>query len=659
MNPSLPPSTRPPAGSYTPTVCDPEREGDADSATDVLPTAVRSSQAGALLLPGRDISRWPCQLLELVLRHLDITDLAHASQTCRRWHEAASCHDLQARSFMRAYPTHFRQHLERTLDRTLAHQTLSLWWQQWPEDCMPTDACDDLTGPTLSPARLFYDLTRRMLCARRILACDTNLALRHAPASTSFYSPDGKYLVVQPPPCRSEPAPRLGIWRQGACGLHKAALCQLDNHPVHQGLTFSADSRSLLVVSRQGQQHTWQLQTWQLQADNSWRLAVSQRLCSGSVFMAKFSPDAHWLALKVGTRLLMFGETAPQVWQESCALQWTNRQTSYFPVYLSPDTAQFSADNRHFLFVNNGEAFVFDRQQAGWQAQKISRDTLFTFYREGRLSPRGDWLALAFWNPDRQPLPDGGHTIALWQRQNLEPHWRSFSQSPFASTGYTCPMAFSPDGRQLAAPNRLNNGNACVSVLSLTQDGSWVPSFTLPLEPGITPTPALSGVYSVIFNAMGNYLAAVAGVGVQLWRYQGGAWQPTVWIDNHGANVGEIPFFAFSPDGWHCAVSRGEEGRVSIHGPGPDGKYLTKMQVSQGSIVSQVLFSPDGLRLLVSSIYERHLSYHGRARLLHLAPAPAVTCQTARPSASSATAELPAPAPVESISTATSQSLPP
>ncbi|MCY4471204.1 MAG: F-box protein, partial [Kistimonas sp.] len=80
-----------------------------------------------LQLPGRDISRWPCPLLELVLCHLDAADLAHASQTCRQWHAAASRPGLQAHCFMKAYPAYYRHQLQQTLDPVLAEQVLSLW----------------------------------------------------------------------------------------------------------------------------------------------------------------------------------------------------------------------------------------------------------------------------------------------------------------------------------------------------------------------------------------------------------------------------------------------------------------------------------------------------------------------------------------------------
>ncbi|MCY4471457.1 MAG: F-box/WD40 repeat-containing protein [Kistimonas sp.] len=603
-----------PASSHTATAGDPERKKDSDRSASVLSAALCTKPAVAVQPPGRDISRWSCQLLELVFCHLETIDLAHAGQTCRQWYQAASDHRLQAQCFMRAYPLRYRQYLQQTLDPALARQCLSLWCQQLPEDSWQRDKLEYLLGERLAPCQLFHEMTRQMLSAERILATGGNLSLRCALPSAC--SPDGNYLVTEVSPPDTEPTPSLSVWRQGTCGLHRTGLCHLGNLNVWEGLTFSADSRRLLVVSRDGL-----LQTWQLQADGSWQLSISQRLCDETVFMAKFSPDAHWLVLQIDTRLQMFGET--RAWQECSDWEWVNVQPSWVPAYSPHDTADFSRDSRHFLFVHNGEALVFDRQNTGWQAQRLNRGTPLTTYGEGVLSPSSDWVALSLSCRDTRHRLINSYILELWQRHETQPHWRFSSERMFSGAHYSQPcVAFRHDGRQLVAADRLCNGHLCLAVLSLTQDGNWVTACQLQLGPAVVTTPSYGDIHSASFSAQGLYLAAAADAGVQIWRCHAGTWKPVAWIEAPDpASNGSSPECRFSPDGWHCAVSTGDEGCVSIHGPGPGGKYISKMRVIEGACVCRMQFSPDGLRLLVASRYAHEFDYHNRTSLLYLAPA--------------------------------------
>ncbi|MCY4471458.1 MAG: F-box protein [Kistimonas sp.] len=626
MNPSAAPSPQPPAASRTATAGDPERKEDSGSCARASAIAVRSHQAVAVQPPGRDIRHWPCQLLELVLRHLDITDLAHASQTCRLWLQTASQRAVQARCLLNAYPACYRPQLQRPLASALAQQILPLWCQGLPAGCAQHEELAQLSEQPLPAAQLFYELTRQMLRAERIRSDDSNLGLPLAPSvPISLYSPDGRYLVTQGPLYHAQSLTCLAVWHLGTSGLLQAAPCLLELKDPHicYDLTFSADSRSLRVIGQRGH-----LQTWQLQADSSWQLATTRRPFPCNVTRAKFSPDSHWLALQVDTRLLILGETT--AWQACCELQSTPAPLSARVTSSVPDTLEFTADSRHLLFISNAHAFVVDRQKNDWKFQQINPDSQATPYRAGQLSPSGDWLALLSlrspppWLPQfHSPRLEQLHqtfiyAMELWKRHDAEPHWRSVNSQAGICAGWPGPVVFSPDGRQLVSPHHLNNDNVCVLRLSLSQDGNWRLACPLDLSPRSSRHPLASQVFSLRFSAQGRYLVLAVGGGVQLWRcYPPVDWQPIAWIESRYST----PVCLFSPDGWHCAVSRGVTGQLTILGPGPGGRYLIKMQMTLDIPVRQMRFSPDGLRLLVSSLYRRRVSDARCAILLHLAPA--------------------------------------
>jgi len=613
-----------PAGEQTAAACDQEMgmvtawSGEAAALPPDLSVPVRLLHESPLSNP---------LVLSLVLRYLDLADLAPAARTCRQWHWSASCPDLQAHSFMRAYPVHYRQHLRQTLNRELACQFLSLWSPQVPDNGAQRQEQEQLVEYRLSAYRLSWELTRRMLQAARVLFNDGNLGLRSASYGVTVYSPDGNYLVTQTALSLTGLVPCLSVWQHTTHDLHQAAQCRLDSQHTHNGLSFSADSRSLLAVTREGV-----LQIWRLQADNSWQLSVTANLSPGPIPIASFSPDTRWLAMKVGHQLQMFGEAAPAAWQRCCNLRWTHLPATSFDILIQPDTMQWSADSRHFLLVNNGHAFILDRQARDWQEQEIRQDSFPTFYRKGELSPQADWLALALQYRNPPQVPQDGYTIELWQRHSARPHWRFFSQNTYLGTRALFPMTFSLDGRQLAVPDRLENGNQCLAVLSLTPDGDWTSATRLRLGPGIAGDPLRTGIYAISFSAQGCFLAATARAGVQIWRLHADTWNPVAWIENWDLSIGSEPCCRFSPDGWHCAISRGDKGCVSFHGPGPGGRYLTKMQVNLGDPVHQMQFAPEGLRLLVLHGITRSLFQ--RARFFHLMPVAETTaCGQAPPDA--------------------------
>jgi len=562
--------------------------------------------------PTQDISRWPCELLEMILQHLDPGDLRRAGQTCRRWYQTACQHRLRLRSFIRTYPLHYRRQLTQTLDADQAPERLKSWYQQLSPATAQRKELEWLASTKLSAHAFFHALTQQLLCATRILCEDSKIRIfcRHF---SLHASPDGKALLTQDKPPGAGPAGCLKIWRQSADGLHKAAGYPLDNH-LH-GLTFSADSRKLLALNQAGQ-----LLTWQQLAPPGWQLSAVQNLCREPVQRAQFSPDARSLAVQFDTSLLMFDETVPNLWRQNGQARWSD---NCLPGSVGPETLSFSGDGRHALHVNRRVVVVFDRRDTAWVAQHIDQDRVPSIFKRGELSPSGDWLAIAqgsLHSPSAMAWTScKSYAIALWCHSDENQSWHFASQSWFVATGMGCPMAFSPDGRHLAAPDRLDNGNVCLALLSLTRNGTLIKSCKLQLGPGIQRPSLLSGIYALNFSSHSRCLAATAAAGMQLWQWLAGSWQTSVWIENKEEYGSGNPSFAFSSDGWHCAVSTGTLGHISIHGPGPGGQYQTKMQITQGDAINHMQFTPDASRLLISCRHRPPLSYN-YVSLLHLVP---------------------------------------
>ncbi|MCY4473687.1 MAG: hypothetical protein OXC07_12850, partial [Kistimonas sp.] len=304
---------------------------------------------------------------------------------------------------------------------------------------------------------------------------------------------------------------------------------------------------------------------------------------------------------KTGAWVLLYGETAPSVWQGCYSLRWASDQVPDTMLSSRPQTMQFSNDSRHFVYVAFGTAWVFDRHGAHWQTQRITRGLLSHCW-EGLLSPHGSWLAIAASrnDPASECTAPGACPLELWRHHDESRSWRFVSEYNRKLAWVHCRMAFRPDGQQLALYDRLDNGTICIAMLSLTPQGNWARTCQLLPESGLVPPPQHLPPYSIHFSSNGHYLAATAASSVELWQHQAGSWNPVAWIKDINPDGPKPPLCVFSPDGYHCALARGLYGNVSIHGPGPDGRFLTKGQLEQGRTIRTMLFSPEGTRLLLT-----------------------------------------------------------
>ena len=550
-----------------------------------------------------------------------------------------------ARRFLDSYPALHRQKLER-LDAGLLLERLTVWRDTLPPDSPQRAELGMRLEQPLSSQALFYTLTRQLQetahwsCDRE-KAASAGCVLRNV--YTSPWSPDGRSLALVTEPWRA-PGPGCLVWERGAAGAQQPALLGLDRRFDCCALMFSADSRRLQAVGRQGE-----MQVWHRQADASWLEGAKIRLCDSSVTAVRWSPDARCLAVQVEAEVLLFGEQASGLWQQEASFEWIHfdpepddvREASYDSdddcgsygsrgehrrtlVSNTPEVMCFSADSRHLLFVNGigGDAFVVDRHDSGWKAHKLSAGGRAPYYREaGILAPDGDWAALVAGDCTHRSFRSHAWILQLWQyrsdSQGDELPWHIVSQRTCITTGDRFTLACSPDGQQLACPDRMDDGQLCTAILARTPSGSWDLTTRLPLGPDFL-RPRQLDVTELAYSSQGRYLAAVTFSGVQIWQQTEGSFSCVAWIANSYPGVDLL--FAFAPDGCHCAVAMDYSGQVSLHGPAPDGSYRTKARWAQSKGAEQLAWAPDGSRVMVTRQGEG-LSDDRHINFLYLAPA--------------------------------------
>ncbi len=543
--------------------------------------------------PGQDLSCWPAPLLELVLGYLGPADLARAGRVCRQWYQVASNPLLQARSLVQSYPRRHQKRLQQAMKNRLAPQLLRHWGEQLPPGCAARAERERLlAGSTPSWKRLFHAQTQQLRDAERILVSLDPTCIHDCTmlGLDTLWSPDGTHLglcnMLQPD-CFE-----ISLLQQHLTGMQPAQLCPpaCEPGPCHS-LTFSEDSSQLLVVTEDGCLMTWH------RLDDRWQIATNTRLCTGEVHESVFSPDARCLALAMDGSVLLFHEVETGVWQQAQAqrcLEFTDEETIDFYVRMS--VMQFGDDSRHFLYGFGDKVFIFDCRDNHWRAQQIAERRHETHYVSGRFSPGCDWLAMTSINPGRDiPTQTHDHSLELW-RYTQGAGWTFVSSRLFAGLELRPDVVFAPDGQQLAFPDLLDDGTRGLTVLSLARAHGWQLAARLQFGSDTGPMTLLNHIESLSYSAHGQYLAATARQGVQLWhRGTTAAWTPLGWIESFPA---EPPIeFVFAPDGYHCAVSMGELGTLSIHGPLPGGGYGTKVVLTLGFPLFQMLFSPDGQRL--------------------------------------------------------------
>ena len=580
----------------------------------------RPPAAASVDSPGA-IMRVPDHVLELVFAWLAPADLARASRVCRQWYALASDETLQAFSLARTYPADHWQTLAKAMDPVRIGHWLDAWGRGAPDSLQQPTGQQDRARQRPSTRRLFYRLTRQLLQAERLTADEGNLCLRSSRIYTAC-SPDGQWLVTW----HAQPWPQergmLSLWRHRPAGVHRAALWPLEAGLFWHAAVFSADSQRLQVVDVGGT-----LTLWQRKSDDSWQFLRSLSLCRGRVGTACFSPDCRRLAIQSASHIRLFSETVPGLWVLDHDWQWKAEAPPDDPVPPWVEIMQFSNDSRLFVFVGGGQGLLFEPGPGGCRIQPVG-DSRPGGVDAAVLSARGDWLALAIHDgpPAVVELPPWVPLrVQLWQGR-AEQGWHCVAQHPCTGSGSGLCMVFSPDDRQLAFPDRQEDGSMSLCLLSVGEAGTWSRLARL----AFGAVPALQGlsffldnIYemnALYYSAQGRYLAALSFAGVQLWQRDGLSWTPLLWIEN--SDIRTPMRFVFSPDGRHCATATGKQGYVSVHGPGSRGGYGTRLEWTAGRAVDQLLFAPDTISLyVVSSGTGRRYPCPSHVTCLHLVPA--------------------------------------
>ena len=167
------------------------------------------------------------------------------------------------------------------------------------------------------------------------------------------------------------------------------------------------------------------------------------------------------------------------------------------------------------------------------------------------------------------------------------------------------PLVFSPDGQHLAFSDTGAAEDNRLCVLSADSLPPWqtvqlaVPPVASGRESG-----RQGSICTISFSANGRFLAAEESLpampSLHIWRRDRQGWIPFV-----STASGFLGRFLFSPDGFHCVLAYGAEGTLQLWGPGPEGQYLQKARWEHGNVIQMMRFTPDGTRLLTTSLSSR------------------------------------------------------
>ncbi len=160
-------------------------------------------------------------------------------------------------------------------------------------------------------------------------------------------------------------------------------------------------------------------------------------------------------------------------------------------------------------------------------------------------------------------------------------------------------MAFNPNDHELIFPHRQNLDYAQLRVLSTI--GPHV-SVTHKCPGRTQGLPASYGLLLALrFSVTDRYLAALYRISVHIWRRDCLAgWTLVAQTQSFNNSLAKLTAFAFSPDGYHCALAHGSLGEVSVWGPANKGRaYTRKMYRRPENTVRRLLFTPDASQLVM------------------------------------------------------------
>jgi len=487
-------------------------------------------------------------------------------------------------------------------------------------------------------------MTQHRLNCRRFVAPANNAArLGSQPAIGLSQSPDGVWLALWSRCGYDHPGFDVTLWQREASHLHKRETFR---HPCAlASLTFSPDSRRLHALDRQGQVQTLQRQSGP--GGEHWSslgiTTPSLRMCDRAILSA----DGLSMALSAMGKVWLFDEKEAGRWQKQYTWAWRSfppapALSSLFP-HAQPDTQSpavllFSRKADHLLRLDSQGLEACHRQGNQWQRQPVEPIewawsgaawlAIQTSAVQGlALDAQARWLAVAFWQDSSLPPYSGWSALGLW-RFEREHGWQRATVQSILVPGMTqfgpLAMTFSCDSRQLAyAEVGLATSNVC--ILSCPVPDRWALSQKLPFGTAFNAAERHRQlIESLQFCSTGKFLAATAKAGIHIWQKDAShGWLTAAWIDSGtGGKCG----VAFSPDGFHCALTQSGTGFICVCGPvGEDGDYRAKARWFEPGPVSQLAFTADGSHLLVTSWLpgpDNNTSCHAHLKCVALEPEP-------------------------------------
>lgn len=548
-----------------------------------------------LVATGQPPVYWPDLALEQIFSSLPLGDLVTCRRVCRQWRALACLRRLQERSLLHTWTCRHRQQLEQAVNSPILRPVLAPWCEPPPSIPVAMDrapSAQDLLRSTLQ---------RLLLTARFHSPGTSTLNARAMEAGQLVCSPDGRWLAMPLHKLTLAGGFSIALLRLSPDGWTREFVFDRE-HPVCL-LVFSPDSRELRILQTSGR-----LEIWALDVSDHWRRQASYVPFSG-VCKAVVSADTRLLAVALHTTVLIFGPGRRGNWAGN--MEWGhphwNDGTRRF-LGTSPDqlAMQLSHDNRHLVFAWGCEAFVCSRRGRDWRQQALALE--HPVRRQPLFDSRSRLLVMAT-APHCTDERSVDVTVRIWCWDREARWWfpvqaicqdgaSSLAARSWAPAGCPVAMAFSPDNRLLALPW----ARSCqdISLWPVTGPGAWRAEVVLQCGKMLEKDGVYDCVQSVRFSATSRALAVITGLGVHVWIcQQENTWRRVLQLGRDCLHVAVE--LAWSPDGYHLALACGSQGHVSIWGPAAGEPWQCKFSFDRGGLVEQLLFTPDGTRLIIAT----------------------------------------------------------
>ncbi|MCY4471840.1 MAG: hypothetical protein OXC07_03335 [Kistimonas sp.] len=560
-------------------------------------------------------STWPVPVLELLFRALNIGDLMACGQVCKHWHQVATSRRLMLHCLLHTWPASHRLQLESALDTALVRARLIPWCDR-PAVSEQGAAANAVVDPL--PRELLFTAVRRMLLTDRFRPASVQLSTGCPGRMQALVSScDGRFMAsaVQRPAWTGSQC-SLSLWHCEAEPVVWAAHSRFQEGAVEQ-LALSADG-SIRALSSTGRVQVWQRCR---RVEASLHLAGAERLFEKDrVHKTVLSVDGKYLGVALPGRVLIYGEDEQEPGGWALRPEWSESLSRrVFAAHYDPDhvAMRFSDNNRHFVFAFEHRAFVCSRDLVGgWRKQALPLCSAVVLGQPA-LDAQGRLLALAYGSAEKDDRgwADQAH-LQFWRYDEPpdglgQAAWKVVTSPasgcalvlPIAihpDTGYSVPMAFSPDCQLLAVPDWRDC--RCLCIIPVSGPEAWKVKFLLRCKEGKMKQGCYEPVSFLQFSANSCYLVMRAGRTLTLWRRLSTRWSLQLRV-NDPLRQGEVPF-ALSPDGFHCVagtLSKNGQEQLSVWGPVSGGEYRRKYcgEVLSGFTVEKVQFTPDGTRILV------------------------------------------------------------